>query len=152
MQKFVKADPDSARFLKSPQAVVYTDAAPDWKSFFSQRIRWAGKSKYYSEKAIKRVMLVVFGINLCFVILTCLLFVKPGWAYLLLLFFIAKQIIEFPFVRSVSRFFGMEKEMFWFPLMQPFHIVYTVIAGFMGMAGSYSWKGRDISAKQTAAE
>jgi hypothetical protein len=33
----------------------------------------------------------------------------------------------------------------WFPLMQPFHIVYTVIIGWMGKFGSYHWKDRKIN-------
>jgi hypothetical protein len=28
--------------------------------------------------------------------------------------------------------------------MQPFHIMYTVIAGWLGKFGSYKWKGRKV--------
>jgi hypothetical protein len=44
----------------------------------------------------------------------------------------------------VAAFFNSSKLLFWFPLAQPFHIVYTVIAGWLGKFGTYKWKGRDV--------
>jgi hypothetical protein len=34
--------------------------------------------------------------------------------------------------------------MIYFPLLQPLHIAYTLIAGWLGKFGSYDWKGRKI--------
>jgi len=44
----------------------------------------------------------------------------------------------------VARFYGKTKALFWFPLMQPFHIFYTVVAGWLGKFGTYQWKGRTV--------
>ena len=37
----------------------------------------------------------------------------------------------------------------WFPLLQPLHILYTVVIGFMGKFGSYRWKDRKITQMTT---
>ncbi len=44
----------------------------------------------------------------------------------------------------VARFFKEERLLWWFAVMQPFHIAYTVIAGWLGMFGKYTWKGRVV--------
>jgi hypothetical protein len=42
----------------------------------------------------------------------------------------------------VAVFFGQEGLLGWFPLLQPFHILYTVVIGWLGKFGSYRWKDR----------
>jgi hypothetical protein len=44
----------------------------------------------------------------------------------------------------VTSFYKEKKILWWFPLMQPFHIVYMVVAGWLGKFGSYQWKGRKV--------
>jgi hypothetical protein len=62
--------------------------------------------------------------------------------WLLLLLF--KTIAELFFLYPVATFFKKEKLLWAFPLAQPFHIVYTVIAGWLGKFGSYKWKDRNV--------
>ncbi|MEJ7683725.1 MAG: hypothetical protein WKG06_38865 [Segetibacter sp.] len=62
----------------------------------------------------------------------------------LLVMIAAKTIIELRFMVPVARFFKEEKLLWRFPVMQPFHILYTVIAGWLGRFGKYTWKGRVV--------
>ncbi|MCB0708794.1 MAG: hypothetical protein KDC15_05330, partial [Chitinophagaceae bacterium] len=62
------------------------------------------------------------------------------WLWLLLL----KTLVELVFLYPVAIFFGKQKLLWLFPIMQPFHILYTVIAGWLGTFGKYNWKGRNI--------
>ena len=62
------------------------------------------------------------------------------WIFLLII----KTLAELIFLMPVSKFFGKRSMLWVFPLMQPFHIIYTVIAGWLGKFGSYKWKGRDV--------
>jgi hypothetical protein len=55
-----------------------------------------------------------------------------------------KTIIELVFLIPVASFYKKEKLLWWFPFAQPFHIVYTVIAGWLGKFGKYEWKGRKV--------
>jgi hypothetical protein len=61
-----------------------------------------------------------------------------------LILIIVKTAVEFVFLLPVSRFFRKEKLMWYFLPAQPFHILYTIVAGFFGQAGSYQWKGRKV--------
>jgi biofilm PGA synthesis N-glycosyltransferase PgaC len=66
------------------------------------------------------------------------------WLFFLLLLLLAKVLIEFPFVHSAAIFFGQRSLMRYFPFLQPLHILYTIVAGWLGKFGQYEWKGRTI--------
>lgn len=149
MQKIANAYPEKIGYLKHPTAIVTTVPVNNWNAFFHQRIRWASKATHYKNPVIFRIMLLVYFLNVC------LLFVAIGALFsatafmFLLLFLLAKTLIEFPFVASTAIFFQQEKLMRFFPFMQLLHIPYTVISGWFGQFGSFDWKGRRIKTKQT---
>ena len=144
MYKIYKRYPDQVFFLKNKEAIVITKPVDTWKEFFNQRIRWASKSTHYDDKKITRVLLLVYCVNISFLILAIASFWKMTWFGLFVLFLAAKMLVEFPFVNAVAIFFSERKLMKYFLIMQPFHILYTVIAGWLGKFGSYEWKGRRI--------
>ena len=43
-----------------------------------------------------------------------------------------------------GRLFGQERLMGYFIFLQPLHILYTVIAGWLGKFGRYEWKSRKV--------
>jgi hypothetical protein len=45
----------------------------------------------------------------------------------------------------VASFFGKKSMLWFFPLLQPFHICYTIIAGWLGKFGKYTWKERSVN-------
>ena len=57
---------------------------------------------------------------------------------------ILKTIIELTFIYPVAKFYNKQNLIKWFPFFQPMHIVYTVIAGWLGVFGSFEWKGRRV--------
>ena len=144
MYKIYRQHPDGVFYLKNREAIVTTTAANSWREFFHQRIRWSSKATHYDDKKIFRILLLVYGVNFCFLLLGIASFWKLTWLFFFLLLVIAKVIVEFPFVNAVAIFFGETRLMKYFPLMQPFHIIYTIIAGWLGKFGSYEWKGRRI--------
>jgi cellulose synthase/poly-beta-1,6-N-acetylglucosamine synthase-like glycosyltransferase len=142
MQKFISLHPEKVRYLKSREAIVTTAAATSWRAFFNQRIRWASKSTHYDDKKLFRILLLVFTMNCCFVIMFFVAFWMNLGFFFFFVFVLAKIIIEFPFLQSVSRFFNQTSKLKFFPLFQPVHMLYTVIAGFLGKFGKFEWKGR----------
>ena len=144
MHKIFKLYPEKVFYLKNRQAIVTTEPAASWKQFFHQRIRWASKADRYDDKRIFWVLLLVYLLNVCFLAAAVAAFFKSTWFMLALLFLLAKVLIEFPFVNSVAIFFGQQKLMKYFPFLQPLHIGYTIIAGWLGKFGEYEWKGRTI--------
>lgn len=145
MYKIYKKYPAHVLFLKNRQAIVSTQAQTSWEGFVNQRIRWASKADQYDDKRIFWVLLSVYSINLLFVGLLLASFWNNWYLWLLLLLVIVKTAIEYPFVRSVAAFFGQQHLLVYFPAMEPFHILYTVVIGWLGKFGSYRWKDRKIN-------
>lgn len=142
MHKIYKKYPKQVFFLKNPQAIVSTQAATSWSEFINQRIRWASKADRYEDKRIFWVLLLVYLVNLLFLGILVISFRDSRYLWIFLILLILKTMIEFPFVRSAAVFFRQQRLMPWFPALQPFHILYTVVIGWLGKFGSYRWKGR----------
>ncbi len=144
MHKIQLLHPKKIGYLFNPDSIVITDPMPDIKSFINQRIRWASKSTSYTDKRIFSVLLLVYITNL----LLLIFFIAGIFYYQLLfisfLFIGIKTISELVFLYPVSKFYNQEKMLWWFPVMQPFHIFYTVVSGFLGKFGKYQWKGRTV--------
>ena len=145
MHKIYKKYPDKVFYCKSTDAIVETAPAPDWKAFIHQRIRWASKADSYDDKRIFWALLLVYCSNLGFPILLILGFWKPLAFFFLIILLLAKVLIEFPFVNAVAIFFRQQRWMRYFLVLQPLHILYTIIAGWLGKFGHYEWKGRTVS-------
>lgn len=144
MRKITTQYPQRVHYLKSKDVIVDTAPAADWRAFFQQRIRWASKSGQYKDVRIVSVLLLVYLLNLNLLVLLIGSIFQPVW----LLFFgvgvFYKTMIEWDFVKTVLKYFDNQKLLRFFPLFQPLHIVYTVIAGFLGSISKYEWKGRRV--------
>ena len=144
MHKIKHAHPHKVHYVKSEEAIVYTKAATSWNEFLNQRIRWASKANKYDDKKIFWVLLLVYLFNLSFLVLFIVGFINHYyWLYLVCLW-IAKTVIEFPFVKSVAGFFKRQSLMKYFFFFQPVHILYTIAAGWLGQFSHYEWKGRKV--------
>ena len=154
MHKIYKQDPAGIRYLKSADVIVQTGAMHSWKAFINQRIRWASKADKYDDKRVFGVLLLVYSFNVMLLVMPVIAAIKnyqlsiinyqlsifQSWLYLL----ICKTIIELYFLFPVAAFFNNKKLLWWFPLAQPVHIIYTVIAGWLGKFGNYEWKERKV--------
>lgn len=144
MHKIYTRYPEGVRFLKSAAAIVATRPEPDWTSFVNQRVRWASKADRYDDRRIFNVLVLVYILNVALLILPLAAIWNPWWLWLFVIGLLIKTLMEYPFVSSVAEFFDQQRLMKWFPLLQPFHVAYIVIIGWMGKFGSYSWKERTI--------
>jgi len=144
MEKIAIKYPGRIAYLNSASAIVETLPAATWKQFFNQRIRWASKSGKYKDKKMFLVLLLVYLLNLCMAILLTGSFFQIQWFGFFLILAFYKCIAEWVFVRDVLKDFKLQFLLPWFPLLQPLHIYYTVISGFLGIFGSYTWKGRKV--------
>lgn len=158
MHKIYKLHPDKVLFVKSKEAIVQTAAVNSVAAFFNQRIRWASKADKYDDKRIFAVLLLVYLVNVLLLALPVIsVFTNPVFSIhvypfnmvftiseLWLFLLVMKTITELIFLMPVSKFFGKRSMLLLFPLLQPFHIIYTVIAGWLGKFGSYNWKERKV--------
>lgn len=146
MHKIYKKTPGTVHYLKSKEVVVHTAAAKSLKEFLNQRIRWASKADKYDDKRIFGVLVFVYLFNLAMLVLPLLALIAGNWAWIKywLLLLALKTLVELVFLYPVAKFFNKQILLWWFPVAQPFHILYTVIAGFLGKFGSYEWKQRRV--------
>jgi cellulose synthase/poly-beta-1,6-N-acetylglucosamine synthase-like glycosyltransferase len=142
MYKIWQQNPQQVHYLKSQQAMVTTAPMPTWAAFLNQRRRWASKTFYYDDKKVIVVAGLVYGINVWALVLLIATLIHLSYGLLLLAFLLGKSLIEFPFIYSISRFYKEERLLWYFPLFQPLHILYTVSVGFLSQLGAYEWKGR----------
>ncbi len=144
MWKMQQAFPKQIAFMLRPDAIVLTPAAPTFKAFLLQRIRWASKSAKYKDLPLNMVLILVYLFNVVllalFIACLCGLAAWPLLALCLSL----KIITELFFLYPVATFFKQSAPLLLFPLLQPLHIIYIVLTGFLGFIGSYSWKGRKL--------
>lgn len=154
MHKINGQFPDDIKYLRSGEVTVQTRPEKTVGNFISQRIRWASKADKYDDKKITAVLVVVYLFNLLLfflpllaifknyriTVLNCHYTIFDLWVWLLL----CKTIVELYFLFPVAKFFNKQNLLYVFPLLQPFHILYIVIAGWMGKFGSYKWKERKV--------
>lgn len=144
MQKIAQRFPGQISYLLSQDAIVTTQAAKSWKEFFSQRIRWASKATNYNDLKIFSALFLVYFFN-CTLLGLFITGFRIHYLWLgLVSILIVKTIIELIFLYPVSRFYHEQKLLTRFPFFQPLHIAYTVIAGWLGVFGSFEWKGRRV--------
>jgi cellulose synthase/poly-beta-1,6-N-acetylglucosamine synthase-like glycosyltransferase len=144
MNKIARLYPKQIGFVKSPAAIVSTGCAESWGAFLQQRIRWASKTGHYKQPKMLMVLLLVYLLNL----LLLGLLVFACWNPIALLYFVGfcliKFLLEVPFVKPVANFFGQIKLLPWLLILQPLHIAYIVVSGFLGQVKTYEWKGRKL--------
>ena len=154
MHKIYKKYPGGIAYLKSKEVIVHTAPVKTIGEFFNQRIRWASKADTYDDKRIFVVLVMVYVFNCWLLVLPVVALINNNqysifnvqystfgvWLFFLFL----KTITELFFIFPVAKFFNKQSLLWLFPLMQPLHIIYTIIAGWLGKFGSYKWKDRNV--------
>ena len=144
MQKISSRFSGRTAYLLSTDAIVHTQPTKTWKEFFNQRIRWASKATNYNDIKIFGALFLVYFFNCALLALLIAGFWKPYmWAGFLGILF-GKIVVELIFLYPVAVFYNKGTLLKLFPLYQPLHIVYTVMAGWLGTFGSFEWKGRTV--------
>ncbi len=145
MMKVAKLPDARIEYLKSPNAIISTLPQPDWSSFLQQRIRWASKSGKYDDKRLTAILMLVYLFNCSFVVLGIAgIFNHHYWVVAGIMFGL-KTIAEYIFMVPVATFFRKQWTQPYFPVLQPLHILYIVLAGFLGFIGNYRWKDRKVN-------
>ena len=148
MHKMKKSYPGKIGYLFTQDAVVTTAPSATLGLFIQQRIRWASKASGYQDKIIFWILLLVYLVNASLLVCLPICIAQTGNINNWLLLIGCKTLIEIPFMYASATFFKQQKLLVWFTFMQPFHMVYTVVAGWFGTFGSYKWKGRTIIQQQ----
>ncbi len=144
MQKIARRYPGQLGFLKQAGACVLTPAAANLRAFVQQRIRWASKSKAYSEWKITFILALVFFLC-CNILFGFLLLPILGWGIIwpIALQLVVKSIMDYLFLSRLAAFFNRNDLMRIFIPAQALHLLYIACIGTLGnLLSQYEWKGR----------
>ena len=144
MHKIARDFPHQIVYLKNRDAIVNTLPTASLKDFLQQRIRWASKARFYDDKNVLVVLMLVYLLNIALLVCMAAAFFSGNHALAAIGLILLKTLAEYRFMRSVAEFYGQSAIMQYFVFLQPFHIVYTVLAGTFGQFGQYEWKGRKV--------
>ncbi len=149
--KINRRHPGSVFFLKNAAATVLTEAKPDLRSFFRQRLRWSTKNAAFPEWPVRLVLLAVF--LFCWSILVnSVLALVAGISSgdilplaSLLVQLSVKAVFDYLFLREMCRFFKREDLLRWFVPSFFLHTLYIPLVGAAGLfRRTYEWKGRRV--------
>lgn len=141
LQKAIGKFPEGVHYLKAEEAIVITKPTENWKSLFYQRVRWAAKTSSYQSIFGTFLGLVVFFVNLSFVI--GFFFVVSGlWPYpLFVLFVFFKFLTDFVLLHATNLFLTKKKlkSVLLSSLLYPF---FSSGVALYSLFGTYEWKDR----------
>lgn len=144
MLKIKKRWPGQLRFISSPEAMVSTSALLNWKSIWSQRIRWASKSKYYRDADLIALSLLALCINLSIIVGIPLVLSGYLLPQVWLSAWVGKMIIDYLFLRMLLKKYHCDPlSSFIIPLglIYPF---YTALIAILAPFVNVEWKGRPL--------
>lgn len=144
LQKVAAQFPGRIGFLKNREAIVYTHAKHNLKSFLNQRRRWASKSTKYKDKKIIALAISIWFFNVLMIVNALLSFYDTYFLHMFLIQMGLKYLFEFVFTYQVLSFLKRGPLVFLLLLLSPIHIIYMVYVGIKGNTGKYAWKGRMV--------
>lgn len=129
-------------FIKDNEAMVATNTEKSLKSFLSQRMRWGGKSKSYSDKHTIALALLVLFANFAVVSTFLLTLTNLAPFVLFLILFLVKGLADYLLLAQGRVFFGIAPAILPFLLFALLYPYYIIITAFGGLLLNPSWKGR----------
>jgi poly-beta-1,6-N-acetyl-D-glucosamine synthase len=132
--------PGKVSFIKSKKALVMTNAEIRWNDFLRQRIRWASKSKAYTDRDTIMTAIIVLFMNLSLFANLILAFANRGILLLFIIQLFIKSIVDFIFLFQVSTFYEMRKSLFYFFPTQIFNLFILPFVAISGFMRQVKWK------------
>jgi cellulose synthase/poly-beta-1,6-N-acetylglucosamine synthase-like glycosyltransferase len=126
-------------FCKDEKALVKTYPVKGMRKFFSQRIRWASKSKGYKDLIAISTALIVFAFNLMLSATFITGFFYPLSFLLFAGLLLLKSLAELPLMWGVTGFTGNRGLMKWYLPFQVVYPFYIVVAGVMSLFPTKRW-------------
>lgn len=140
MRKIAARYPGSVIFTGDAEAVVTTEAQPDVKAFYNQRLRWASKWRHNTSAFPKVLAVTVVLFQLAFIV---------NWFFVLtpmiqqaLFLMGVKMILEAALLLQVCRFLSMPWNWLAFFALQFVYPCYVVAVSVASFFQAYRWKNR----------
>ena len=144
MQKIHRQTKYKIKFAPEINAIVKTKPNKTLKEFFNQRKRWASKSLFYKNAAlkIKLMFLVLFYIALPLQLFLGI-YLSPYFLISFLVSLTVKFLFEY-FTLNIGKKIFASLKFKYFLLAELFHLPYIIISSLSGLIGNFEWKGREL--------
>jgi cellulose synthase/poly-beta-1,6-N-acetylglucosamine synthase-like glycosyltransferase len=140
LRKFFATRPEGVVFNSSVDSVVSTTPQKSLRSFFHQRLRWAGKWKHQTNASLKWTAVFVFLFQLTF--LASFFFYWLSGSKLILMLLLSKAALEGILLFRVCQFLSVRFSLLSFALLQIVYPFYVVITAIGSLILPFEWKGR----------
>ena len=142
MMKFTKEYPRKVHFLKSKEAIVFTQPVRTFSDLIQQRLRWLSKGTAFPDWRVSAVLIFSWLFNLSIIInFFGGFFWKELWEVAGLAF-VVKTFFDLLILWSGCSFFGKNKLLWNILPAQVLHILYVAILGGMSRFSKFKWKER----------
>jgi cellulose synthase/poly-beta-1,6-N-acetylglucosamine synthase-like glycosyltransferase len=145
MFKIAAKYPGGIHFVKSRDAIVYTNAKPNFTEFIEQRKRWASKGSKNSNTVVFLIGICTYMFNLLLLFAGVISIFYNTFTSLLIPALALKILCEFILLFLVTGFFRRRGLLFHFLQEQILYIPYIVCVGALGAFSKYTWKGRVLN-------
>lgn len=137
LQKAMKVRPKSVWFEAEKDFLVTTQPSNSWRELFFQRVRWASKSKAYTQNFAQFcALLFLFG-NMSFLFFCVGFFsISPYFIFAIAVKMFADLLLAWP---SQKKYKVSLKQVLLTTLVYP---VFASVVGVYSLFGKFEWKGR----------
>lgn len=146
LQKLKARYPDKVRFLKAQGSIVSTTTESHWTALWSQRKRWASKTKGYEERGVVRLQ--GFAWIYCIVLIVSFLItpLTGGVSFFTgMLLLMTKMAVDGLLLSRVADFFAYRRPFRAYVFVGLTHVLYIVMMGLVALLPTtYRWKGRHL--------
>lgn len=144
MLKINDAFKKGVHFLKSPEAIVYTEPKETVNDFMEQRKRWASKGTRYNSPEVIAIGALTYLFNvLLFSAMVISVFYNIFTVWMVTIM-AGKLAVEIIFLYCITSFFRRKNLLFYFLPEQLLYVLYVVYVGAAGAISTYTWKGRVV--------
>ena len=140
LRKILKQYPTSVKFLNFYEAAVSTLPQKNFRDFFYQRIRWAGKWRHNSDLLARMLAIFMLLSHFAFIGLIINNLIHREISYGLILFKIFLEGILFSWV---ARFLLRRFDLLAYLTLQIIYPFYITIIGVCSLVLRYKWKNRN---------
>lgn len=136
--------PAQIEFLQHPDATVSTAPQPDFWSFTSQRLRWGGKARSFTDVFGFSCALLVLVTHVALVAFFLLVLSGELHPWVFIVCFLAKSVADLLFLFLVAGFYRKRKFLWLFPFEAVLYPIYIAAIGVAGIFVRPKWKGRKV--------
>jgi len=144
IEKIGKEYPEKINYLKSREAIVYTQPCTDFVSLVQQRMRWISKTKHYTNRTTKLMALGFLGFYSTLLLNGIASFFHPIFLTIFITQVMIKAVVDFALLEDVSQFFQRKKLLRYFPVVELVHFPFNLFVGIASQFFPYKWKNRKV--------